>query len=338
MAHDHHDHSHGASEMRLGIAALLTGGFMIAELLGGYFSGSLALLADAGHMGIDFASLALAFVAMRIARRPANATWTYGYDRFQVLVAFANGVILFFVAAWIIWEAGWRLTAPEPVAGPLMLWVATGGLLVNILAFFVLHGADKESVNIRGALLHVLGDLLGSVGAIAAAVIIIYTGWTPIDPILSVFVSVIILGGAWRLVRDSGRVLLEAAPANMDTSAIAPAIKAGVTVVEDVHHVHVWSITEKMKAVTLHACVPEGTDAPAAVRQIKAVLVKQFAIAHSTVEIEYGECSDRAKDCGDHGDQHAHGHAHGHEPDHRHSHDHDHAHGHAHSHTRALPA
>ncbi|MFC5067511.1 cation diffusion facilitator family transporter [Flaviflagellibacter deserti] len=334
MAHDHHDHSHGASETRLGIATLLTGGFMIAEFAGGYISGSLALLADAGHMGIDFASLALAFVAMRIARRPANSTWTYGYDRFQILVAFANGVILFFVAGWIIWEAGWRLMEPETVAGPLMLLVATGGLAVNIIAFFVLHGADKESVNIRGALLHILGDLLGSVGAIAAALIIIYTGWTPIDPILSVFVSVIILGGAWRLVRDSGRVLLEAAPADMDSSAIAPAVRAGVAIVEDVHHVHVWSITEKMQAVTLHACVPEGTDAPPVIRQIKAVLVEKFGIGHATVEIEYGQCSDHAKDCG-----HDHDHAHDHDHDHAgHAHDHGHSHGHARSHARVQPA
>lgn len=330
MAHDHHDHTHAANEKRLGIATLLTGGYMVAELVGGILSGSLALLADAGHMGIDFASLALAFVAMRIARRPANARWTYGYDRLQVLVAFANGVILFFVAGWIIWEAGVRLLEPAPVLGPLMLWVAAGGLLVNIIAFFVLHGGDQESVNMRGALLHVLGDLLGSVGAIGAALVIIYTGWTPIDPILSVFVSVIILGGAWRLVRDSSRVLLEAAPAHLDTAAIGPAIRAEVPGIEDVHHVHLWSITEKSKAVTLHACISEGGDGPTAVRAIKNVLSEKFGIGHATVEIEYGHCADHTSQ---HGRDHEQVHAHGH--DHAHDHEHDH---HGHHRMTALPA
>jgi cobalt-zinc-cadmium efflux system protein len=272
-------------------------------------------------MAIDFASLALAWLAFRIARRPADWRWTYGYDRVQILVAFANGLVLFPVAAWIIWEAVERLMQPAPVLGGLMLWVALGGLAVNVAAFVILHGAEKDNVNIRGALLHVLGDLLGSLGAIAAALIIVFTGWTPIDPILSVIVSVIILGGAWRLVRDSGRILLEAAPVNLDTTEIAPAVVAGVPAVKDVHHVHVWSITEKMRAVTLHACVDEGADGPAAVRDIKAVLIAQFGLSHATIEIEYGECSDHANDCGhDHDHVHAHGHDHAHEPGHGHHH------------------
>lgn len=329
MAHDHHDHTHDASEMRLGVAAALTGSFMIAEFIGGYLSGSLALIADAGHMAIDFASLALAFVAMRIARRPANPRWTYGYDRFQVLVAFANGVVLFVVAAWIIWEAIARLREPAPVLGSLMLWVAFGGLLINIIAFYVLHGADPDNVNMRGALLHVLGDLLGSVGAIAAALIIIFTGWTPIDPILSVFVSVIILGGAWRIVRDAGRVLLEAAPHNTDTSAIGPALVSEIASVRDVHHVHVWSITEKMRAITLHACLHDGSDAAEAVRDVKALLATRFQLTHATVEIEYGECSDASTNCD---------HARSPHTPHGHSHDHEHDHAHAHHHQKTAPS
>jgi cobalt-zinc-cadmium efflux system protein len=324
MAHDHHDHAHGANEARIGIAAGLTGVFMIAELAGGLVSGSLALIADAGHMAIDFASLGLAWMAFRIARRPANARWTYGYDRFQVLVAFANGLVLFPVAAWIIWEAAERLMNPSPVLGGLMLWIAAGGLAVNVIAFFVLHGAEKDNVNIRGALLHVLGDLLGSVGAIVAALVIIFTGWTPIDPILSVFVSVIILGGAWRLTRDAGRILLEAAPVALDSSTIAPALVEKIAVVKDVHHVHVWSITQKIRAVTLHACIEDGADAPAAIRDIKAVLAERFDLNHATVEIEYGECSDGGPDCGKAGHEHAHDHEHEHEHDHAHDHDHHH--------------
>ena len=328
MAHDHHDHAHGANETRIGIAAGLTGVFMIAELAGGFLSGSLTLIADAGHMAIDFASLGLAWMAFRVARRPANARWTYGYDRFQVLVAFANGLVLFPVAGWIMWEAVQRLMQPSPVLGGLMLWVAFGGLAVNVIAFFVLHGAEKDNVNIRGALLHVLGDLLGSVGAIVAALVIIYTGWTPIDPILSVFVSVIILGGAWRLVRDAGHILLEAAPVALDSSAIAPALVEKVAAVKEVHHVHVWSITEKMRAVTLHACVEDGADAPAAIRDIKAVLAARFDLNHATVEIEYGECSDGEAGCGEPQHGHAHEDAHGE----------NHSHGPDHHHMRAVPA
>lgn len=356
MTHDHshgtehgsghgHDHSHHANETRLGIATVLTGGYMIAELIGGLLAGSLALIADAGHMGIDFASLLLALVAFRIARRPANARWTYGYDRFQILVAFANGVVLFFVAGWIVWEAGVRLLDPTPVAGPLMLWVAFGGLAVNIAAFFALHGGDRHNVNMRGALLHVMGDMLGSVGAIAAALVIIYTGWTPIDPILSVFVSVIILGGAWRLVRDSGRILLEGAPAGMDSADIGPALKAGVPGVRDIHHVHVWSITERMRAVTLHACMEDGTDAQAATRRIKDLLAEKFDLNHATVEIEYGECSDRDKACG-RDQSHAHDNAPEHGPGHDHGHTHEHSgdrsddrsDGHGHTHMMPRPA
>ncbi len=327
MAHDHsHDHglghSHGpgghshaenASETRIGIAAGLTGLFMFAEFFGGLIAGSLALIADAGHMLIDFASLAFAFMAFRVARRPPDLLRSYGYDRLQVLVAFANGLILFLVAAWIIWEAAERLMEPAPVLGGLMLWIAAGGLAVNVIAFLVLHGADRDNVNIRGALLHVLGDMLGSVGAIAAAIVILLTGWTPIDPILSVFVSVIILGGAWRLVRDSGHILLEGTPTSLDTKAVGQAIVEAVPGVIEIHHVHVWSITEKRRMATLHACIAEDTDGPRTVRAIKALLKRQFRIEHATVEIERGTCSDGGK-CHDHAGHghpaHAHPHVH----------------------------
>lgn len=325
--HDHsqgHSHSHGpgghshaenASETRIGIAAGLTGLFMFAEFFGGLVAGSLALIADAGHMLIDFASLAFAFMAFRVARRPPDRLRTFGYDRLQVLVAFANGLILFPVAGWIIWEAAERLMEPAPVLGGLMLWVAAGGLAVNVIAFFVLHGADKDNVNTRGALLHVLGDMLGSVGAIVAAIVIIFSGWTPIDPILSVFVSVIILGGAWRLVRDSGHILLEGTPTRLDTKAIGAAIAEAVPGVIDIHHVHVWSITEKRRMATLHACIAEDADGPRTVRAIKALLTRQFRIEHATVEIERGKCSDGA-----------HGHDHGHAEHGRAAHAHPHVH------------
>jgi len=187
----HHGHSHGGenNRSRVGFAAALTGLFMMAEIVGGLISGSLALLADAGHMLTDFAALAMAWGAFTIAKRPADWKHTFGYDRLAILVAFVNGLTLFLVAAWIVREAIERFHSPsEILAGP-MLWVAIGGLVVNLLVFKILTGADQENLNIRGAVLHVLGDLLGSVAAIIAALVIMKTGWTPIDPLLSVLVA-----------------------------------------------------------------------------------------------------------------------------------------------------
>ncbi|MEF2551907.1 cation diffusion facilitator family transporter [Aurantimonas sp. A2-1-M11] len=304
--HDHggHDHSHGftghaagANETRIAVAAVLTGLFMAAEVVGGIVSGSLALLADAGHMLTDFAALALGWFAFRLARKPSDARRTFGYDRFQVLVAFVNGLALFLIAAVIIYEAFHRLQAPSPILGGTMMAVAVAGLVVNIGVFLVLHGADRENLNIRGAVLHVLGDLLGSVAAILAAIVILWTGWTPIDPILSVLVSVIILVSAWRLVRDAGHVLLEGAPGGIDISEVEPHLVASVPGLREVHHVHAWSITPERTVATLHACIADGADGTAITRSIKAELSRRFAIGHATVEIERGVCAD---DGGDH--------------------------------------
>jgi cobalt-zinc-cadmium efflux system protein len=283
-AHDHADADPG-KERRLGIVALLTGGFMVAEAVGGVLSGSLALLADAGHMLTDFASLALAWAAARVARRPADWKRTYGFDRFSVLAAFVNGLALFAIAAWIIVEAIGRFLEPVEVAGTVMLVIAILGLGVNVFAFRVLHGGEQRDVNIRGAALHVLGDLLGSVAAIAAALVIMFTGWTPIDPLLSVLVVLLILGAAWRVVRDSGRILLEAAPAGHDTRAIAADL-AGIDGVEHVHHVHLWSINERRPMITLQARLYDGADPAAARRAIRGRLDMAHGIGHATIEIE----------------------------------------------------
>ncbi|WP_082653557.1 cation diffusion facilitator family transporter [Aureimonas sp. AU22] len=335
--HDHHDHAAHAGTKRLGIAAALTGLFMLAEIVGGLISGSLALLADAGHMFVDFAGLVLAFAAARLALRPADARRSYGYDRFQILVAYSNGLVLFGITAVIIYEAWRRYAEPvEILAGP-MLVVAIGGLLVNIAAFFVLHGGDKEDLNMRGALLHVLGDLLGSVAAIVASLVIMATGWTQIDPILSVLVCLLILTNAWRLVRESAHVLLEGAPAGVDGTEVGRRLRERVAGVEDVHHVHVWMITPRRRAATLHVCVPEDTEGTDVVRRVKAELSTAFSIDHATVELEHGRCADADSECGsghahdhhDHagpGKHHDHAHAHGHDHhdharEHRHSHD-----------------
>ena len=205
------------------LALVLTAGFMVAEVIGGLLSGSLALIADAGHMLTDAAALGLAWAGFYFGKRASNATKTFGYMRLEVLAGFVNAVTLFALVAWIAWEAIDRLLAPAPVLAGPMLVVAILGLAVNIAVFLILRGADTEHVNIKGAMLHVMGDLLGSVAAIVAAIAIYFTGWTPIDPILSVLILLLILRSAWALLKNSLHILLEGAPADIDIERAAHA-------------------------------------------------------------------------------------------------------------------
>jgi cobalt-zinc-cadmium efflux system protein len=236
----------------------------------------------------DFASLLLAWIGFRLARQPADARRSYGFGRFSVLVAFVNGVTLFVIAGWIVIEAWLRLNDPIEVLGGLMFWIALGGLAVNVLAFLILRRGDKRNLNIRAAALHVMGDLLGSVAAIAASLVIMTTGWMPIDPILSVLVALIILRSALRVVRESGHILLEGSPPDVDVEAIAKDLAAAVATVVDVHHLHVWSITQERPMATLHARLSPGSDAGEAIRAIKLRLKSHFRIEHATVEVEFG--------------------------------------------------
>ena len=298
MAHDHghhgHDHEHGDNERRVFWAMLLTGGFMLAEVVGGVVSGSLALIADAGHMLTDTASLALAWAAFRVARRPRDARRTYGYHRFQVLAAFVNGVALIAIVIWIAIEAVRRFLDPVEVLGGLMLAVAVAGLLVNVAAFAILHGAGRENLNIQGAALHVLGDLLGSVAAIVAAGVILWTGWTPIDPLLSVFVALLILRSAWFVVRKSGHILLEGTPEWLDVDELRAGLAAAVPEVEGVHHVHAWMLTSERPLMTLHAGVRAGADHQRVLVAITRFLKDEYGIGHATVQIEPAGCMDDA--------------------------------------------
>ena len=285
-------HPHSNNERRIFWAAILIGSFMLAELFGGLISGSLALLADAGHMLTDFASLALAWFAFRLSRRPADWKRTYGFDRFQVVVAFINGVALVFVALWIFFEAADRLASPIPVLGGPVVAIAAIGLFVNLGAFWLLHGADRDNLNVQGAMFHVVGDLLGSVAALAAGAVILTTGWTPIDPILSVLVGLLILRSAWALVRDAGHILLEGAPKGIDTREIGADLVAEIAEVEGVHHIHAWSITQERRMITLHARIADGMPADAATAAIKARLRDRFGLSHATVEVERAACAD----------------------------------------------
>ena len=288
--HEHgaHRHSHsGDNERAVGIAALLTGSFMLAELAGGVISGSLALLADAGHMLTDFASLVLAWLGFRLARRPADWQRTYGFDRFSVLAAFVSGLSLFLIAAWICFEAYHRLREPVAVLGGLMLWVALAGLVVNVAVFWVLSRAEGENLNVRAAALHVAGDLLGSVAALTASLVIMFSGWTPIDPILSVLVALIILRSAWHVVLESGHVLLEGAPEGFDQRRVANVVEQEVPGVVRAHHIHAWSITQERPMATIELEVCADADPQKVKATTKAILLERFGIAHTTVEIDW---------------------------------------------------
>ncbi|MBK3733456.1 cation diffusion facilitator family transporter [Azospirillum brasilense] len=277
------------SERKVFWVMLLTGGFMLAEVAGGIVSGSLALLADAGHMLTDFAALALAWFAFRLGRRPADPQRSYGYHRFQVVAAYTNGISLFAIALWIVVEAIGRVFDPVEVMGPQMLVIATLGLLVNILAFWILSRGEQGNLNVRAAAVHVLGDLLGSVGAIAAALVILWTGWMPIDPILSVVVALLILRSAWRITKEAGHILLEGTPPGIDAAAVGAALRE-VSGVLDVHHVHVWSLSTERPLLTMHAVVGDGADRDRVLRDVNRVLAERFGIGHATVQLEQRGC------------------------------------------------
>lgn len=256
---------------------------MIAEVAGGLISGSLALLADAGHMATDFISLLLAWAGLRLAARPADPQRSYGWRRLPVLAAFANGLALVAVALWILVEAVQRLADPAPVLGGVMLWVAVGGLAVNILAFAVLQAGDRSSLNLRAAALHVAADLLGSVAAILAALLILWTGWTPIDPILSALAAALILRSAVQIIRASAHILLQGAPEGIEADAVLEAV-SGIAGVTRAHHLHLWSLDERRAMATLHVVAAPG-HGPELAEAVRARL-RGMGIAHATVEVE----------------------------------------------------
>ncbi len=302
MAHEHQHPDHGHSNnqeanrknlRRVMIALVLTGLFMVVEIVGGIISGSLALLADAGHMLTDTMALALAAMAFHVSKRPPDGKLTFGYQRFQILAAFVNGISLLAIVGWILFEAVNRFLNPNEILGETMLVVAAAGLLVNLISFAVLHTGDQENLNIRGAALHVAGDILGSVAAIVAALVIIYTAWTPIDPILSVAVAILILKSAWSLVKRSAHILLEGAPEWLDVPAMQERVVAGVPGVGEIHHVHIWGLTPQELILTMHMSVVDGVPSQSdVVRDTKQFMKDEYGIAHSTIEVDVDGCSD----------------------------------------------
>lgn len=303
---------------RLKAVLAVTALFMVVEAVAGWLSGALALLADAGHMLTDVGALALSLFTAMLARRPADARRTYGYLRWEILAALINGALLFGIAAWVVVEAIGRIQTPEPVDGGIFLVVAGIGLLVNLGSLWLLHGHRHGSLNVRGAYLHVMGDALGSVGALGAALIIALTGWTTADPIASIVLSLLILAGAVRLMRESTDVLLEVVPRHISMEEVRRRMME-VEGVRAVHDLHVWTVTSGVVAMSGHAVVPDLPDHPRALAGLKQVL-SRLGIGHATIQLEVvDECD--GVDClepfaatgdTDHGHHHGPGHSHRH--------------------------
>ncbi|HEY8053454.1 MAG TPA: cation diffusion facilitator family transporter [Steroidobacteraceae bacterium] len=298
----HHDHRHGAhahhgggGERRLLLALVILGSFTVIEALGGYFANSIALLAEAAHMLADSASLLLAVFALRVGRRPANTQRTYGHRRYQPLAAFVNGQVLLLLTVWVVYEALLRLTRLPQVNAGLMLGIALAGGVANLAAFLALSGA--RSLNERGARAHVLSDLLGSAAASLAALVILATGWTAADPLLSLVVSALILRSAWAITRESADVLLEGVPPGFDVQRVEAELLGHVPGLAGVHHVHVWSMTGERPTVTLHCTLLPGTRHGEAIAAIHARLHESLQVEHSTIQVEEeGDCGTPA--CG----------------------------------------
>jgi cobalt-zinc-cadmium efflux system protein len=262
----------------------LTGSFMVVEIVGGWVSGSLALLADAGHMLTDVGALGLTLLTAWIARRPANDSKTYGYLRWEILAALVNGAALFGIAGWVVLEAVQRINHPHPIRSGLFLAVAAAGLVVNLVSLLLLHGTRTGSLNARGAYLHVMSDALGSVGALGAAAIIWSTGWTVADPIASIALSLLILIGAWRLLRESTDILLESVPGHVSMPEVQRCI-LDVPGVLAVHDLHVWTVANGVIAMSGHAVVPDLDAHPGVLEGIRGELAR-LGIGHVTIQLE----------------------------------------------------
>ncbi|MBA2708109.1 MAG: cation transporter [Gemmatimonadaceae bacterium] len=294
--HDHahggaHDHADHGSVRSLRIALGLTATLMVVEVIGGAVSNSIALLADAGHMLTDVAALALSLFVAWFSVQPVTPRKSYGYLRWEILAAFLNGAALLLISAWIVVEAFLRVRAPEPIAGGLMLGIAIAGLAVNLASARILHPTSNANMNVRGAYLHVLGDLLASVGTVVAAVVIQFTGWLMADPLASLLTTALIMRGAWQLVRESVDILLEGTPGHIDLSAVRAQLEA-IPGIESVHDLHVWSVTPRMVAMSAHAIVRDASAQQHVLEHVHDAMAL-FGIGHITVQLEQCEMGGR---------------------------------------------
>ena len=272
---------------RMKITLALTATYMVAEIVGGLWTGSLALLADAAHMATDVGGLAFALFAIWIGRRPPDAKKTYGYFRAEILAALANGVVLFGVAFYILYEAYQRFREPVRVASGAMLAVAAVGLAVNLIGMYLLKAGAGESLNVKGAYLEVMSDLLGSLGVLAAGIVIWFTGWNWVDPVISVLIGFFILPRTWKLLREAVDILLEGTPADVDLSAVEKALREQPNVAE-VHDVHAWTVTSGRDLLSGHVRVAAGADRDEVLREVRTLLRERFGFDHVTLEVEGG--------------------------------------------------
>ena len=296
MAHSHHHSDGDISALRK--ACLLITTFMLVELVVGLWANALVLVADAGHMFLDATALGLAWWAAHLSKRGFDQQLSYGYHRFQVLAAFVNGLTLVALIIWITVEAVQRLINPEAMNPWPTLIVATLGFIVNLIAFRLLHDTSGNT-NIRSAALHVLGDLLGSVAAMVAAIVVMTLGWLYADPVLTLAIVVILSRGAYGVLKESAHILLEGVPAGVNLAQIKTTLTEEIDGVDGVHHVHAWGLTAEKPLLTLHALIPESAQVQTVVRDIKQLLKERFDIEHSTIQVELGPCPD---------DQHGHAH------------------------------
>jgi cobalt-zinc-cadmium efflux system protein len=287
VAHEHpHESTRGESRRALTVVLALTASFTVAEVVGGLLTGSLALLADAGHMLSDNLSLGLALFAAWLAGRPATPERTFGYQRAEILAALFNGVTLVAISIWIFVEAYSRLREPPDVLGGWMLAVAVIGLLVNAAGAAILSRSNDENLNVQGALRHVIADALGSVGVIVAALVIIFTGWRYADPLVSAGIGVLILASSWSLLRDSTNILLEATPRGIDAEDVGRRM-AGAEGVVEVHDLHIWNITSGFPALSAHVLVGQADDCHARRRELEELLSREYGISHTTLQVDH---------------------------------------------------
>ena len=284
-----HNHAAGANSKMLGIALALTATFLIVELVGAYLFNSLALLSDAAHMFTDAAALAIALAAVKIGQRPADERRTFGYRRFEILAAAFNALLLFAVAAFVLWEGISRLMVAQPVESGGMLVIAVAGLVVNLIAMRLLSAGKDQSLNVKGAYLEVWADMLGSAGVVAAALIIMATGWTWVDPIVAIAIGLWVLPRTWTLLKDTTQILLEGVPAHLKLGDIRAAM-ADIPGVASVHDLHVWSMSSDDVSLSAHIVLADGAEPETVRRAVAAILHDRFKIEHATIQTEREAC------------------------------------------------
>ncbi len=294
MTHNHHHAGHHCSKLQgrrqLAISLGLTAIFFVVELAGGFWTNSLALLGDAGHMLSDVGALGLSLIAVAFALKTPTPEKTFGYHRLEILAALINGLVLWGIAGLIIYEACQRLGSPPPVKSQAMLIIAAIGLLVNLLCAAVLFSSHDKSINLRSAFMHVIADGLGSLAAISAALVMLFKGWYWFDPAVSIFIGLLIVGGSWQIIRETAEILMEATPRHIDHGGLQAALEKIPGIIQ-VHDLHIWTISTGIHSLSMHAVADDHRDRDKLVGAINELLCKNFGLVHNTVQIEGTDCS-----------------------------------------------